>query len=269
MNKFDAGLFVNIGSSLQWFSRLTKTGEWNERTRKSGEEFSQKIAADLRTIGCEISAQAAIRFGNELPDKFGIRPVTDLEPRARELQSVIFSEMRRHLFLWVPPERARYYQLPQSPRGFDDNEKAIEGIVLERFANARNEIISARKAYALGQWTACVFHLMRACETGIKAIYKTLNMASPKLSDSWGNLLKPMDEQLQKKPSDRHGEWAKHSEFFDHATNDLRSIKRAWRDPTMHIEANYDESGARKALDAVISFFIHLSQHLDQDGNVF
>jgi len=112
----------------------------------------------------------------------------------------------------------------------------------------------------------CVFHLMRACEVGLKALYKTLNIPRPRLSDSWGNLLRPMDEQLQKRPTDRYGEWAKQPDFFDHATNDVRAIKRVWRDTTMHIDANYDESGARKALDA--SFFVHLSEKLDQDGKI-
>ena len=102
----------------------------------------------------------------------------------------------------------------------------------------------------------------------IKSLFKTLNIPAPKLSDNWGNLLKPMDDQIKKNPPDRHGEWAKQPAFFDHATNDVRAIKRAWRDPTMHVETNYDESGARKALDAVTSFFIHISGKLDQDGIV-
>ena len=215
-----------------------------------------------------MSAQAAIRFASEIPDKFGITPPTDLKPRATELQSMIFDEMNGQLFLWVPHERARFYEYPADVKKWDDTERAIEGPIAGRFRTASNEIYSARRCYALGQWTPCIFHLMRACEVGIKALYKTLNRPAPKLSDSWGNMLKPMDEQLQKNSVERDGEWAKHPDFFDHATNDIRAIKRAWRDATMHVEANYDESGARKALDAVTSFFIHLAEKLDQDGKV-
>jgi len=255
MNKFSAGLFVNIGASLQWFSTLPETGQWTESTRESAERFAGMITKDLRDIGCEIAAQAAVRFGNEVPDKFGIRPVTDLKPRAGELQSIIYDEMKRHLFFWVPPERARFYEYPQNTNKWDETEKAIDGQISNRFKKAATEILSARKCYAIAQYTPCVFHLMRACEVGIKALYKTLDISAPKLSDSWGNLLKPIDEQLKKNPLDRYGEWAKQPDFFDHSTNDVRAIKRAWRDTTMHIEANYDESGARKALDAVTSFF--------------
>ncbi len=263
MNKFSAELFVNIGASLHWFGTLPEKGEWTKETSESAQRFGESIQRDLREIGCEIAARAAGRFGWE-----NFKP-TDVEPRARELQSIIFDEMAQHLFLWVPSERARFYEYPEDRNKWNETEKAVDGQISNRFKKAASEILSARKCYAVAQYTPCVFHLMRACETGLKALYKTLNIPAPKLSDSWGNLLRPMDEQLKENPPDRYGEWAKQPDFFDHATNDVRAIKRAWRDTTMHIEANYDESGARKALDAVTSFFVHLSGRLDQDGNVY
>ncbi len=66
MNKFRAGLFVNIGASLQWFVGQVETGKWNESTREAGEHFGTGVAEDLRKIGCDVSAQAAIRFGTLL-----------------------------------------------------------------------------------------------------------------------------------------------------------------------------------------------------------
>ena len=262
MNKFSAELFVNIGASLHWFGTLPERGEWTEQTRQTAARFGERISNDLRGIGCEMAARAAGRFGWE-----NFKP-TDVEPRARELQSIIFDEMNTQLFLWVPADRAKFYDYPEDINKWDETQRAIEGPIAARFKSAANEIYTARRCFAVAQWTACVFHLMRACETGIKALYKTLKIPAPKLSDSWGNLLKPMDEQLKKNPPDRYGEWAKQPDFFDHATNDVRAIKRAWRDTTMHVETNYDESNARKALDAVTSFFVHVSEKLDQDGNV-
>ncbi len=269
MNKFRAGLFVNIGASLQWFVGQVETGKWNESTREAGEHFGTGVAEDLRKIGCDVSAQAAIRFGSELPNKFGTRPITDLKPRAEELQMLIFDEMNKQLFLWVPPGRARYYEYPEDKSKWDETEKAIEGRIRDRFGKAATEINFARECFALARWTPCVFHLMRACEIGIKALHKTLNLPAPFLADSWGNLLKPMDKQLALAVSERFGEWATYPEFFDQATNDVRAIKRAWRDRTMHVESDYNESEARKALNAVTSFFEHSSAKLDQDGKFY
>ena len=51
--------------------------------------------------------------------------------------------------------------------------------------------------------------------------------------------------------------------------NDVRAIKRAWRDTTMHSESDYDESGAMKAINAVISFFEHPAKKLDDKGTYY
>lgn len=180
----------------------------------------------------------------------------------------IRDELEGTLFVWVAPECAGYFEYPSDTDKFDSDQKALAGFIRDRFQKAVNEIDEARTCYAVGRWTASVFHLMRACEVGIKSVYKTLGIASPKLSDSWGQMLKPMDEQLQKKPADRSGAWAAEPLFFDHITNDIRAVKRAWRDTTMHVESTYDQSGALKALNAVTSLFTHLAKRLDQDGNL-
>jgi HEPN domain-containing protein len=268
MNKFGADVFLNTGAALQWLSSLSETVGRAESIRKLGEMFGDDAATDLRAIGCEVSANAVARFSADFFGKVAKRPLADLRSRAVELESVISDEMGKHLFFWVPSERARYYAFPEDTIKWNDTEKAIDGPISARFKKAATEILEARRSYAVGQYTPCVFHLMRACEVGIKAIYKTLGQAAPGLSDSWGNMLKPMDKQLALKPSDRHGDWAIHSAFFDHATNDVRAIKRAWRDTTMHIESDYNEGEALKALNAVTSFFVHLSEKLDQDGTI-
>lgn len=238
--------------------------------RDTANRFGVSISDDLKEIGCDVAAGAALRFASEIPhigSKY--RPLTDLKPRAEELQNIIYDEMRRHLFFWVPPGKARYYELPDRVENWDDTERVLHNLISRRFNKALNEISEARRSYALDRNTGCVFHLMRACESGIKSLYKTLGITAPRLSDSWGNLLKPMDTQLALPPNKRHGDWATHPNFFDHATNDVRAIKRAWRDTTMHIESDYDQEGAFKALNAVTSFFVHLAEHLDQDGKFY
>jgi hypothetical protein len=37
MNKFSAGILVNIGSSLQWFICLAENGKWSNEMRDSGQ----------------------------------------------------------------------------------------------------------------------------------------------------------------------------------------------------------------------------------------
>jgi hypothetical protein len=253
MNKFSAAKYLNIGSALEWFGNEAQQGRWNHpNVKEMAGRMAETLSTDLKEIGCEISAKAAMRFSADI----SVTKEDYIQSRVRELKDVIYSEMEENLFLWVPEERARFYEFPEDKSKWNDTEKAIDGIVSDRFKKSSVE-------------TACVFHLMRAAEVGLKALYKTLNIPAPKLADSWGKLLEPLDEQLKKKPVDRHGDWATHPDFFDSATNDVRAMKRVWRDKTMHIESNYDEPGASKVLSAVTTFFEHLSSKLDQDGNFY
>jgi hypothetical protein len=266
MNKFSAQEFVKIGGGLEWFAGLFKKGEWDENTKGMAERMCFELENDLKAIGCELSRKAAHRLGFDVHISGVVHELSDFKLRFEELRDVMVDEMGMHLFLWVPSHRARFYELPEDLTDWNETEIAIEELISLFFKRAGTEILRARKAYAVGEFTPCVFHLMRACEVGIKALYKSLGLSAPALSDSWGNMLKPMDTQIALKPSERYGDWATHSEFFDHATNDVRAIKRAWRDATMHVDSDYNESQALKALDAVTSFFGHLSEHLNQDG---
>jgi len=109
---------------------------------------------------------------------------------------------------------------------------------------------------------------MRTMEVAIKAVYKTLGRASPNLSDSWGKLIEPMDKELAKAKPDRVALWMSEDSFFSEAVADLRAIKRAWRDTTMHVETDYNEEQSEKVFDAVQSFMCDLAKRLDQDGNM-
>jgi hypothetical protein len=60
--------------------------------------FGKSIAEDLKEIGCDVAAQAANRFGLEMPSSpEAAWKISDIKPRAMELQNVIFDEMQRHL----------------------------------------------------------------------------------------------------------------------------------------------------------------------------
>ena len=55
--------------------------------------------------------------------------------------------------------------------------------VAARFPRAIVDIEEAGKCFALGRFTACVFHLMRVVEAGLAAISRSLNIV--KHSPTW------------------------------------------------------------------------------------
>jgi hypothetical protein len=186
----------------------------------------------------------ATEFRRRALEKYQTLTPQDLRYRVQNVIERYHDELAELVFLYVSPDMRLYYQVTTDPFGEECKVK---------FPSANSEIIEAYNCYAFERYTACVFHLMRACEVGIKALYKTLDITSPKLTDSWGNLLRPMDDELKKNPNDRCSAWSAEVEFFDNATNDVRAIKRAWRDSTMHIQSTYDDVSALKVLRAVES----------------
>lgn len=114
--------------------------------------------------------------------------------------------------------------------------------VAERFPTTAVDIEEAGKCLAFDRATACVFHLMRVMEVGLRALAKSLNdpRLDPKTNPTWHNILKKGDEELQKPIAQRAPEWVADDHFFSEAQANLRAVQYAWRNPTMHVEINYD-----------------------------
>ena len=238
MQRFSAHLYVKVGAFL------TQIGDTVDNLKEhpaAKEEFvaelvdlAKIVREQLSEIGCDLSAQAMQRYEENLPRL----SAECINSRASELRSCIADEMRSHAFFWMPPDRAKHYNLFEVR---DSGDKAD-------FPSARMEIFEASNCIAFDMGTAAVFHLMRAVEHVIKATWKTLGLPPPKKHESWGELLKPMDDQLQKPPKNPNPLWSANSQFFSELVMDLRAVKRGCRDGTMHVESAYDTKEATSIL---------------------
>jgi hypothetical protein len=101
-------------------------------------------------------------------------------------------------------------------------------------------------------------------EVGLRALAASLNdpRLDPKRNPSWDAILKKCDEELEKSIKDRSPEWRQEDAFYSTATANLRSVKDAWRNPTMHVEQNYDPEIAMDIWNAVRGFMRHLAKKL-------
>jgi hypothetical protein len=142
------------------------------------------------------------------------------------------------------------------------------GKATKMFPSALDEIEEAGKCLAFGRSTACVFHLMRALEVAVKAIWKTLSLPAPKLAENWGALIGVMDKELSFPKSTRNPLWVKEEAFFAEAVADLRAIKKAWRDTTMHVERTYTPEQASEIFAASAGLMKHLATRLDEKGGM-
>jgi hypothetical protein len=172
--------------------------------------------------------------------------VTELQVRVRDELS--------HIELWlITKEESRFLKI--NPFGED---------IPNKFDPARHDIEEAGKCLAYGRGTACVFHLMRVMEVGLRALAASLNdpRLDPRRNPSWDTILKKCDEELLKPMRDRAEEWREDDAFYSTASAQLHAVKDAWRNPTMHVERKYTTEEAEEVWNAVRAFMRHLSKKL-------
>ena len=182
-------------------------------------------------------------------------PLQQLSLLIQELRKRITEDLQDRLFFYVPASQAEYYTDYATLFGKDSCSK---------FPSALIDIEESCKCLVASRTTACVFHLMRVMEAGLRSLGKSLNNPNidPKRNPSWGSILKKCDDELQKPLKDRCPEWQTDDQFFSEATANLRAVKNAWRNPTMHVEINYDDERAREVWSSVRAFMRHLSLKL-------
>lgn len=183
----------------------------------------------------------------ELSDQFGV------------LVDRITDELDQKPCYLIAAERVKFY-----------NGRHLFGEDVDRaFPSAMLDIEEAGKCYAVGRGTACVFHLMRVMEVGLRALATSLNDVSldPKTNPTWERILSRGDKELQKPLKDRAEEWRVDDLFFSTATANLRAVKDAWRNSTMHVEISYDDERAFDVWNAVRAFMRHLARKLTDVKN--
>lgn len=116
------------------------------------------------------------------------------------------------------------------------------------FPTATKELSEAMHCYAFERNSACVFHLMRV-EIVLKAFAGKLG--SDFTSKNWGELVAALEPKLNAKNT---GD----AEILAY----LRNIKNAWRNPTMHVERDYEADQAFDILRNTRNLMLHIARRL-------
>jgi hypothetical protein len=111
------------------------------------------------------------------------------------LSGRIKDEASSVLFLTVPKENARFI-----PEG-----TLFGPEVAQHFPSTIIDIEEAGNCLGLSRGTACVFHLMRVMEVGLRVLARTLNdpRLDPKRNPSWDSILQKCRDELAKPLKDR------------------------------------------------------------------
>lgn len=118
----------------------------------------------------------------------------------------------------------------------------------------------AAKCLALERSTACVMHLMRVGEAGLAALAVALGVTP---QNDWGRYLKKIEEELERRYKTA-GARSEGEMFYAEAAAAFDRVRRAWRNPTMHVDKSYSVERAADIFESVKSFMRHLSVRLKE-----
>jgi len=206
------------------------------------------LIEELKAIGLTYSVRAALR----LRDSFATPPVTlgKIQTELKSLADRIHDEFDEVLLLAVDKPTKKYYEDPQL-FGKD---------VFTNLPSANQEMTEAGTCLAVGRATACVFHLSRALECALGVLAKDLGIPS---QSNWGRSLQAIEDALQARMK-ASGSRTSQEQFYAESQTTFDSIRRSWRNATMHVDQTYTVERAEEILISVGSFMRHLATRLHE-----
>ncbi|HEY1503736.1 MAG TPA: hypothetical protein VGF92_05515 [Stellaceae bacterium] len=179
------------------------------------------------------------------------RTVQDFRNAMAMIERAMHSELNRRVF--VAPDTA-YIEFFERSTLFGES-------VFNAFPSAADDIFEAGSCLALERSTACVMHLMRVMECGLAALAGAV--AVEKQND-WGSYLREITRELTQRAK-TSGARSPDEQFYAEAAASFDHVRRAWRNPTMHVEHTYPPKRAKEILEAVKSFMNHLSTKISEE----
>lgn len=163
-----------------------------------------------------------------------------------ELTRSILRELGSRYVLLVPSSRDKYYESYLSDKEKEISNKAPEII---------EDITEAGNCFALGRYTACVFHLMRVMEKSIQYFGKKvkISLRKPIIDETWYKIsiaLKNRIDSLPEITPKKREIKDRYQATYAH----LDSVRIAWRNRTMHPKITYTQEEAKTLLSAVEIF---------------
>lgn len=174
-----------------------------------------------------------------------------------ELQGNVQHHLTRDLFLCIQKPKIDYISRPREIFGEQ---------VFDSFPSSTYDLLESSRCFALDRWTASVFHLMRALETGLTALGSIFNVSLARTN--WA----PAIEEIEKKIRDMHKDpiWKvlpdckEQQEFYAQAASHFGVLKDAWRNYTAHAHGKYDEREAADVMTSVRAFLQKLAPRLHE-----
>jgi len=143
---------------------------------------------------------------------------------------------------------------------------SLDSRQLAKIEKCKFDLIEARKSLAFGLNTACVYHCMCALEEvwpeigdiakglGVKWDYQRFS------NDGWMTLLTSFESAVKATENlNRNDKQRQQLKALSEISANMRSVKNAWRNPTMHARGPFSEDIAERVLEHTCGLLDYLA----------
>jgi hypothetical protein len=126
------------------------------------------------------------------------------------------------------------------------------------FPSTIKEFQRAGRCFALDENTACMFHLMRVVDFGLRSVATRLGIEYS--ARAWDGIGKAIVRKMEDKYHDKTMDWKATEPIYAEVLTDIQAISRGHRNPVLHeLEKTYEEKEAQYMLTVVEGFMTHLA----------
>lgn len=222
------------------------------------------IALDAVDVVCEEMPLSPHVKGNADHIRDQMRRLSGLEGSNDALNTLVIAfqkslrlELTQHLFLMIPHAVAGLY-MPKEP--------LFGPLVDKHLPDASRDITEAGKCYAVGQWTASVFHFIRAVEHGVRVLIKVLPPTTkvPVEYQEWHHFLTTIDKEIEATENTQKSDAReKRLKFLSGASLQINAFRHVWRLNVMHAREHYGPQEARLAMEAIKAFMQLVAEQME------
>ncbi len=272
MFQFSASLFYTLGylmeslfqeslskptfGDVNFDSRLLKQ-PLDPDTREKAIYTYKTVASECKNVGMVIGSETAEELVKKI-EKFPDYDYDSLISDNGALRKLLEKEMRGKCFLYITPERGRFW-----PR---TDEYILGDTVLKAFPSIWFDGSEAAACIAMARGTAGVFHLMRVLEIALTVLGTKFGVSLE--HTNWQNAIEQLESKVARMNQDPTWkalpDCKDQQEYYSQVLSYLRTAKDAWRNFTMHKRAKFTEEEAQLLFENVKRFMQKLAERLSE-----
>jgi hypothetical protein len=221
----------------------------DERATEKALEVLSHVETQARSIGLDITADTAIEVREKLSGDKVFKNCQWLSDQVVGLQKIVEKELKGKVFIYSPPERAKFFPTHGDPHPFGES-------VTTAFPSSIYDIQESAMCLALARSSASVFHLMRTLEIGLAALGNVFGVSLA--HTNWEPAIREIERKIREMHNDPTWKAVPNckgkQESYAQAASHFGILKDAWRNYTMHVRGKYTEEEAEQIFASVKGF---------------